>query len=50
MECQGLDSQNQATVPQLSGTFEHVVGKLRYVDNANFTRDISTRRYVSSRD
>ena len=50
LQCQGLDSQNQATVPQLSGTFEHVVGNLRYVDYANFTRDISTRRYVYSRD
>ena len=50
LQCQGLDSQNQATVPQLSGTFEHVVGNLRYVDYANFTRDISTRRHVYSRD
>ena len=25
MQCQGPDSQNQATFPQLSGTFEHVV-------------------------
>ena len=36
-------------VPQPSGTFEHV-GSLRYVDYVDFTRDISTRRYVYSRD
>ena len=50
LQCQGLDSQNQATFPQLSGTFEHVVGNLRYVDYANFTCDILTCRYVYSRD
>ena len=50
LQCQGPDSQNQAIFPQLSGTFEHVVGNPRYVDYANFTRDILTRRYVYSRD
>ena len=43
LQCQGPDNQNQATVPQLSCN-------LRYVVYANFTRDISTRRYVYSRD
>ena len=50
LQCRGPNSQNQATFPQLSGTFEHVVGNPCYVDYANFTRDILTHRYVYSRD